>query len=672
MSKVDSRENSHKKENGRQRTSGLKNYRFWSTLNSLVKTNLEHLQNRIGTRYKTQFEEIDQESKLRMSKNELALFSHPLLQFSVFLGALVVFLSLLSFTAPPQPLVDTLVGENIIYIKEVELCFSQGCLSDPSKIHKVTLPHYVEPSNFSDFQDHDLFYRIRPNLTRGDLASGLDTLLIPILWGNASVYRSGVLLASGPNFWPLIPILDSSDEIVIHISSPSGQKFGIRGTFAPFVSKNELARKLEVGLQGELFKLRYAFVAQLAGMCLLLIMFITFPYRPELFAFLVLFGIETLRSWLVILFENGSELLSPKGDQILYGFLCAMGAFAVIFFVGLFFRRSFLAMIKDIGDRLGIVSFSLIIGYFGLTSLFPIRGQNALFIVVWLDALWLSWLISKNSLLYLFHRKLSLRFLLGTSSLCAIGYWSLNNVYDHFVTLFNLHRITSPYQNHLHFFFVMAMILGIEIGRTEIKIKEAFSFLPKEVVRLIHDHKEEWREGFVILVDVVGWTSKLNRLDGSETPIYMRKINEHLLSTFDEPNASVISGTGDGYYFTFEEAPSAARFQKLTQACVRLAQDRPTFDDLGVNHESVRNEKLIVRSAIGYGRYYTGFAKTKYLKRDFIAGFLITLLARVIGNDTNPTGPRVLAGLELDSFKSTKPTFIQETKGASTEYWIVD
>ena len=66
----------------------------------------------------------------------------------------------------------------------------------------------------------------------------------------------------------------------------------------------------------------------------------------------------------------------------------------------------------------------------------------------------------------------------------AVGYWIGKNINDYY-SVIDRHEILSTYQNHLHFFFVVAIILAIEIGRTEIKIKEAFSFLPKEVVRLI-------------------------------------------------------------------------------------------------------------------------------------------------------------------------------------------
>ena len=625
----------------------------------------------LGKRYESKFIEIEKESKARMAANELALFAHPLIRLGVFIGALVVFLSILQLTAPPRGVVKALEGKNVVYVKDAELCFGQGCLNNPAKIHRVTLP-FFDNQSFRDYKDHDLYYRLRPGMSLHQIEGELDSLVVPIPWGNAEVYRSGALVATGPNFWPIIPLENGADEIVIRVLNPSGQKFGIRGIVAPFVVNRNLARTIESEMVGEPYRWRYAFVAQLSGMGLLLIMFFTFPYRPELFAFLVLFGIETLRARILTFsYYEGLIFLSPIVDNVLENFLRFAGAATVVYFVGLFLRRSFYELTKQLMSWSGYLPVLLIALYLIQTTKFPsLNTKNAFYISCWVTALVASLAVSKDSVLYLFQRKMGTRLILSCFALGAVCYWAMMNIWDRFIVDT---AITSEDQNHFHFFFVMATILAIEIGRTEIKIKEAFSLLSKEVVRLIHDERKDWREGFVVLVDVVGWTAKLKQLDSSEMPEFERAINAHLLSVFeDEPNVSVISGTGDGYYFTFEEGPTEACFLRLVDACRRLAIERPKFGDIGMNFDRIREDRLIVRSAIAYCRYYTGIARSRKLKlrRDHCTCIELPLLQRVMGDDNDPIGPRILADSKLDNQRKDSPLLSQKTKGDIVKFWI--
>ncbi|MGE4131105.1 MAG: hypothetical protein AB7F86_05670 [Bdellovibrionales bacterium] len=624
----------------------------------------DRLRQWLTTRYQTKFKSIEEESKRRIAGNELAMFSHPAIRFGVFLAAMLAFLSILHFSRPPELLTKQLAGKNLEYRPNVELCFGQNCLADSKQIHKLSLP-FFDLKSLAGFQEHDLFYRITVDRKPSELANQ-DTLFLPLVWGDAQIYRDGILLSSGPNLQPLIPLPTSHHEITVHVLNPSGRKFGIRGTFAPFLTDRQLAREVEKTLQNEPFQSRSAFIAQLSGMCLLLIMFLTFPYRPELFAFLVFFAIETLKAQLVLVYNMGSSVVSPQTDAVLEGVLVVAGALASVFFLSLFFRRSYYTVVHYLATNLIRIFATIGAGVMALVYLGPLTFKDAFFTTAWLCALGMSVDLTRHSLAYLYTHRLFIRLGVSSSALAALTYWVAANVRD--VWVYET-AITSVGYNHLHFFFVMACILAFEIGRTEIKIKEAFALLPREVVRLIHDRRTQWREGYVVLVDVVDWSAQLALLDEADTPEFIQKVNEYLLSYFDESASSVASGTGDGFYFTLEAPASEFGLSRLVKICEALATRRPTYSELGIQLAAVKDAQIRVRSAIAYGRYFTGVAEVKFLKRDYTAGFLMTALARVIGNDSDPSGPRILAGSALDQFNHKNMNLVQKTKGITVTYW---
>jgi hypothetical protein len=65
-----------------------------------------------------------------------------------------------------------------------------------------------------------------------------------------------------------------------------------------------------------------------------------------------------------------------------------------------------------------------------------------------------------------------------------------------------------------------------------------------------------------------------------------------------------------------------------------------------------------------------GFVQTKNLKKEFNAGFVATALARVIGNEKDPRGVRILFGSEIDRLRQSEPVMAQETKEGQIEYWV--
>jgi len=631
---------------------------------------IEQLRSQISEKYKNEFAEIERDNKERIDRREIELFSHIAIRYCVFLAAVIIFFAILFvYAAPPRGIIKALEGKEYISIPDAELCFGEGCLNDPARIHKIKLP-FLNISSLPDYQDHDLFYRIKPNFGAEQLKGGMDTLVIPRAWGDAIIYRSGTVIAARPNLRPIVFIENPDDEIVVHIRKPSGGKFGIRGISPPFVCDRQLARELEDELNGEPFQIQYSYVAQLSGLWLFLVTFLTFPYRPELFAFLALFGIETLRSSIWHLNDRGEVLFSPLVDTIICNSLLVAATLTTVFFVGLFFRCSIRKILRFFAKNSLKFAGTAFASYFLLSSICSrLNGESTLFIVLWLLAFLISTLLITPILLYLFTNGPRNRVFLGISVLGIIAYWAGRNVYDRLLPEWEIH---TEYTNHLHFFFFMAIVLAIEIGRTEVRIKEAYSLLPRDVVRLINIRKESWKEGFVILLDVVGWSSMLRSLEASETPEFMRKVNEYLLSHFDDPGVSVVTGTGDGFYLTYEGELTDERFQMVTDACIKLARNRPSFHELGLPYPALRDKRIIVRSAIGYGQYYAGLAKTEHLKKDFLAGFIATLLARVIGNDKNPTGPKILVESPLDKYRGRRLIFTQETKGDKVEYWLLD
>ncbi len=610
---------------------------------------IQKFQKWLGTRYQKDFEEIDRANEERVNKNEIAIFSQRwvrVLFFGITLGS---FLAILKWSEPPYSLKPFLEERKVIYQPQAILCFGKNCLQNFERHHRVQLP-FLDLNQLPDYQERDLFYRIEVDLTDEQLKAGYDTFFYYNVLGDAEFYRDGKLVQHGIDMKPIIPLFKNHHTIEIKVNSPSGNRFGMRGISAPFLTDRVTARDMERRLNGEKHQLQTAFVAQLAALCLLLVMYVTFPYRPELFAFLILFLLEILR---LNFYLNQARIFFTRNvDLMISHTLFFFACFALLFFVATFFRYSL--------DRLKswILHYSLrvvvivAITDVAITSLFPTVDTSKAFFISLLGVFWvISMMISVYPLIFLYQTNKKTRCTLGALMLIGITYWVWMNILD-YSTL----QIKLVYHQtyDLHFFFWMASVLGIEIGRTEIRVKQALSLLPREIGAVIQKSEMKWRNGFMILLDVVGWSKMLTQLEEDETPLFMQKINEYLLSHFDHPGVSICKGTGDGFYLTFEAAPTQELLQKWQDACQKLASTRPSPEAIGFSHPALADERIVVRSAIGYGSYYFGFAQTKHLKKEFVASRVIYQLTQIMGNHSDPKGAVILPGV-LNSNPSDSP-----------------
>ena len=625
----------------------------------------------IQTRIAHSNQRIHDENFQRKRQEEVLFFGQPWFRIGIFSICIFSFGWILKATHPPREAIKTLEQQKVMYLENTEICFGIDCLENSEKIHKIKLP-FFNFELFSDYRNNDLFYRFQVKSINDNHSDEFSTLIIPPVLGDSLMYWDGELNHTGNKFFSTFAIKKNLHELVIHVRVPSDGKFGIRSIYPPFISSREFGKTFIKELEGEKFQAQYSIVAQLAGFCLLLVLYLAFPYRPEVFSFLLLFLVQTIQSNLRISRYMGYIDINPILYDVFYNSMYVLAFVALFFFIAQFFRYP-MSKIREWTEqhawKVAIISGAL---YFALTYSYPtLSAANAFFIALWLLALPLSLLMAHKPLLYLIHKKAYLRSALGMLALAGVGYWVWANVTDHFV-LYT--KITPTYNNHLHFFFIMAVVLGIEIGRTEIRMKQAFSLLPTEVVQTLQQSgpvqsATQWREGYVMLLRVANWDKLIAKLSDRQLPKFIQKVNEYVLSHFDEPSVSVGQGTEDGFYLTCQGPPEEWRLKEWIRACEKIALIRPPLKDLGVSFSEVRDEKIIVRSAIGYGRYYFGFAQAANLRKDLMAGFQGTHLARVIGDHPDPGGPRILCGNALDTYRGQHKVAEQVTKGTTWKYW---
>ncbi|MCM2279354.1 MAG: hypothetical protein NDJ89_14865 [Oligoflexia bacterium] len=461
-------------------------------------------------------------------------------------------------------------------------------------------------------------------------------LLIPRIWGHSEVYIDGQLIDYGKDLRPILALPARAARVQIRLGADESVKFGIRATYPLVAGEIDRLRELSRSVDEQMALPAKIQLAQLIIIALFGVLFLTLPGKPELWTFMLFF---------VANFAYGHLYRGTLENRLLFGSafeqsLWTAGAdflrsLLLFRFVLEFFRLSKARAAKlfwpvTLGALLALPALWLVLRRVSGADPWVLThvALQAYFMIATLGAALWSW-----SYLAL-HLRSPARAAMGFVVLAGIAYTFGANLLDFWSST---ERLTGEYRNHLLTYFVMAGIVAIEFARTEKDKTELAHNLSREqrekfLRRLGNDHGAH--HGFVLLVDAIGFSGAQERIAPEDQGRFSDLVNRRLLAVAARlPRASVLNGTGDGFYFAWETPFSGDALSQALSVARDVLQAEVALGEV----------KLRFRCALGYGSYYVGMTKAGSLARDYAAGRLLTQLARIIGSRERESNLRVLS-----------------------------
>ena len=622
----------------------------------------------------TEGSNFEVESRLRAQDRDLERLRPASLRILILLCALIALCFAFNLASPKKELKILLTKVRHVFIDSGQICSHQ----DSATTCKVVSfpPGEHGWLNVTTKLPIEYFFTIK--LTKMQTDMELTDLLIPTIWGESSVFRNGILIFHGRDILDALTLLPGINKIRIVVTASSGQKLGIRGLFPPTILTTKEALRFRDHIIQEPLTWRLTIALQLMVVAILALFWVWSKNQPELLFFLILALIEILKNTLNIFYKSeGLTLFSPAIDAGIEESLRSISVFLAVPFA-LAVCRVPLRYMTDMPRKYGLQYLGIVVATtIALTSTaakLPLSTARSLGFVAasTFFIIWLTW----PRLRYLVASKLYSRFILSSAILAAVMVWYYRFAAD----LLHLYsKITTEYNNQLLFFVVMAGFLAFQFGKTEARFSTVKSLLARESVRKVENApmQVEERRGFVVLVDIVGWTRKRRRIKSEETRnLYSQKTLEALFGAFDLAEFSVPQQHGDSVFFTCTSAPTRERFYDIVARCKALCLNRPTLAELGIATPEVANERFIARGTVFYGAYDIVIAESGFHKKEAFMGDAPESCARIIGNDPDPRRIRIVAGGELDAFRpADAPILVAEGKGVSDEppwkYWEI-
>ena len=235
---------------------------------------------------------------------------------------------------------------------------------------------------------------------------------------------------------------------------------------------------------------------------------------------------------------------------------------------------------------------------------------------------------------YLQLHRVSLRRRLATFFLylSIVAHFGLTIIDQWFITS---KKSTQETGHNISLIVLLIIVVTAEFGRQAKERDELLENLPKEEQRKVTLGRKHAsvHSGFLLLIDAVAWTEHQEALlSGIQEWEFQNQVNKYLLKIFHDRETSVLTGTGDGFYFAWEGPPSAERLRNICERIELLINSPVDLNDLGLQATGPSGN-LEFRAALTYGEYAIGRSRYKELTRDFATGKPLNRLARIIGNE---------------------------------------
>jgi hypothetical protein len=590
---------------------------------------------------------FESEAEIRIRDQDLEKLRPAPLRIFIALAATITLVGAFRLAAPPIHPITRIEKFNHLYISTGQMCWDTG--------QSLTCKEVRFPPGDADRPNAQtrLPVEYRLDVMNDSKAEnlGLSSLLIPMIWGQSTVYRNDILMFRGPNTFDFVPLLPGLNRILIKVTSPSEQKVGIRGIYPPTLLSAESATDFRDALLRDSTIYDLALGLQLMIVAVLAMFWVWSKSQPELLFFLIVAIIEVLKNSLWIVMNAGQTFMAATTDQKIYESLGSLSILLTVPFA-LAVCRVPLRQMTDMPRKYGLQYLGIVIAtavaLMSLLNAMPISSARTIGFIA-ASAVFVLW-ISVPRLSYMLFKQLYSRFFLTALTMTGVIVWYSRLVLDlsHLYT-----HITTEYNDQLFFFVVMAGLLAYQFGKTESRFSQVKKLASREAIHKVErQHIKGSRIGFIILVDIVGWTAMRRSIPTDEGRNEFSEITlRTLFEAFDSADFSVPHQGGDSVFFTRESGLSKEVYEDALRRCKTLCLRRPTMKELGVTAPEVADKIFIARSAIYYGPYDIVIAKSKHHHKETFTGDAPETCTRIIGNEPDPKTVRIVADTALDAFR---------------------
>lgn len=530
-------------------------------------------------------------------------------------------------------------SDGLLLFRDGKLIFDQA-QNPPAAGHDslaISLPFrnaHTQPGYIKD----GIWYEFPVKIPAAAFKEGSTGVLLPMVWGQGKVFLNGQLHDFGVNHVPILAL--PKRDNVIHVRANiegTNRTNPISATFPLVVGDVNSIRALKAKIDSG-YEINYRALAVYSLAILLFgMLFIAFPRKPELFAFLVFLFCSLIYSALVTVNEtNAFPVMAIALQQAVLVFFDYATNFSALLF-SLYFLRAHPKSVQSAAKN--VLLYTVILC--PPTALFLYRALNAPHLIqVGHLVTNFSFLLSQAAYVwpryYFSMRERSIPVFRKTACTIVVGTilaFYLVNIIDYFVIFTG---ITSLQSNGLILNIALAITVAFEVSRAEKNQKILGSMLPREVRETLHlAERKANQRGFVVLVDAIGYSANRNRFDdASERNAYIERLAKKMLKPLNEfafKDFSILNCTGDGIYCAIRGEANESTLRSAIRFAVAVTEVLPDEQDIQF------------RAAIGYGTYSVSIIEAGQVRKEFVAGNVLNDLSRVIGNSKGRHQVRILA-----------------------------
>lgn len=526
-----------------------------------------------------------------------------------------------------------------LLFKEGRLIFDKSQtppLSEAGSIN-ISLPFRNAHSQPGYVKD-GIWYEFIVNVPESSFRMDSTGVLLPMVWGQSRIFLNGRLHDFGFNHVPIVALQQGRNTIQVRANIEGTNRTNpISATFPLIVGDVDSLRALKAKIDSG-YEINYRALSVYSLAILLFgMLFIAFPRKPELFAFLVFLFFSLLNSAVVTVNETNSfPVMALAAQQAILIFCDYVTNFAALLF-SLYFLRAHPKSVQSTAKNvlLGTIFLCPPVALFLYRALdAPHLIQighlviNFSFLIAQAMYVWPRFYFSMREVSIPVFRKTACTVVVGT----ILTFYFIN-ITDYFVVFTG---ITSLQSNGLILNIALAITVAFEVSRAEKNQKLLGSMLPREVRESLHlAERKANQRGFVVLVDAIGYSADRNRFDdASERNAYIERLAKKMLKPLNEivfKDFSILNCTGDGIYCAIRGEASEATLSSAVRFAVAVTEVLPDEQDIQF------------RAAIGYGTYSVSIIEAGQVRKEFVAGNVLNDLSRVIGNSKGRHQVRILA-----------------------------
>lgn len=598
--------------------------------------------------------QLEEESHLRTRLREAAKFdSIGSRIFAVVVAAIASGLLFQRLTPLPLPEMSRAIDPNsynpiskVNLVESVELPGGNGEI----RRQEIGLPEGKELFDEwrkSKKEDSFLWYSFDVQIPERFFDRNTFSVLIPKIWGSSEVYLNGRLADFGRDNRPVYALFGKTTHIDIKVSPKSNDNLsGIQAIYPPVWGKIERIREFPKIVDAFQNVSLVAEALELIAALFFSVISIFSGRKPEIVRFVWFVVVNFLYGKMFVIAFDNQQLFGHELCQFLLIFLGVLRSLFAFWFFVEFSRYLEKRNQKYVYYGAGAAGAFTLVTLLVIRIAFPSKDLSLAFEVSQELAFFLvTSAVAIEVLSYLQLRGFPLRRRLATLFLyLALAVHFSLDMHDYW---FEADRMTTEFSHSIGLMFLLVIVITAEFSRQEKERDEFLENFPKEEQRKISSGKSlsvsSTHVGFVLLIDAVSWSRHQEELGALEREWeFQDKVNRYLLKTFYGTETSVLAGTGDGFYFAWEGAPSLTTLREIAAM----------LDGLLERDSHVGERPIEFRAALAYGEYAIGRSRFNDLTRDFATGTVLNRLSQIIGHERRTL--RILASEPGKPFSEIK------------------